>query len=95
MVRRCRQFSQCVLCKLCENYDRYRTECQVCESRKVPRQMCICPPKAKAAAILIQEKMRAALFDPNQAKGTVRSADVSRMKDWETIAQNLQLTPET
>lgn len=90
LASRCPTFKQCVVCKMCEHYSKFRVQCILCEQRKYPVQICTCTPKHREHFLLIQEKLKVSLSDPNgDQKGTYK-AEVAHDPRWDEISHGLQ-----
>jgi len=90
---RCPSFKPCVLCKMCANYTRHTAQCQLCESRKRPKQICTCTPTNRDSTHKIQEAIGGALFDPDRASGGVVSmTDEDQVRHWDSLVDNLNLS---
>lgn len=91
-VAGCPNYKQCPACPLCENYSTAVVECQYCESRKSPPQICKCEPERKSNVRRYVDLVKRPMYvDPNidMEFGKIDTTDVSAVEDWDKIADSV------
>lgn len=97
LTSKCPMYSRCLVTSKCQNYDRHRLQCGVCEQRVRPATMLggVLPEgefegDAQLALKVIQKAVNAPFAHPDQQPGRVESVDMVDQRRMEASSEILR-----